>query len=217
MSTSNGFRSMSELIDDLRRAEEGLRRGDLSLEALDASCGNARELYERLVVLRHKAREARHAKAAPPPPPPTPPQPEAPPAPSIRLDTRPAAPRQTTLEEAIAEQQPPQPAAPPPPAPAAPAKAPAPRPGESVAEKLERSRIADLGKAISLSDKFWFIKELFGGDAKAYEQGIAALNAASDLRSAEQWLQDEALSRLQTKPDPEALEVFHELLERRFA
>lgn len=216
MSTSNGFRSMSDLINDLRRAEEGLQRGNLSLEALDASCGTARELYERLVVLRHKAREAMHAKAAPTPPPPGPEAP--PPAPSIRLDTRPAsAPRQTTLEEAIAEQQQPQPAAPTPPAPAAPAKAPATRLVESVAEKLERSRIADLGKAISLSDKFWFIKEIFGGDAKAYEQGIAALNAASDLQAARQWLQQEALAKLKAPPDGEALETFHELLERRFA
>lgn len=244
MSNDKGFRSMSALVDALRKAEEGLRGGTLPLASLDAAANDARELYERLVVLRHKAREAAQGKAkpapapAPPPPAPAPPpQPErASPAPAaatpppanapaaeapIRLNTRPAEPHQTTLEEVIEQEE----------APvmktaaeflkeAQAAKA-APSTGsrtaESVAEKLERARIADLSKAISLSDKFWFTKELFAGDAKAYEVGVSLLNSANDLGEAKSFLADELLTKLKTPPDAEALDAFSELIERRFA
>ncbi len=242
MSNDKGFRSMSALVDALRKAEEGLRGGTLPLAALDEAASDARELYERLIVLRHKAREAAQAKARPaaPPPPaqaqpaaareekpaaepvapppvreaqPAAPGPEAP----IRLNTQPAAPRQTTLEEVIAQEE----------APVmktaaeylkeAQAAKTAMRSNESVAEKLERARITDLAKAISLSDKFWFTKELFGGDAKAYEVGVALLNSAKDLGEAKSFLQQELIAKLKSPPDPEALEAFSELIERRFA
>lgn len=247
MSNDKGFRSMSVLVDGLRKAEEGLRGGALPLGALDAAVNDARELYERLVVLRHKAREAAQAKAAAsaaaaapasapaptagaaasPPPTSAPKAAQAEPAAPapIRLNTQPAAPRQTTLEEAIAEKEE-----------AAPvmktaaeylkeaqatgAAAPvssAARSAESIAEKLERARIPDLAKAISLSDKFWFTKELFGGDAKAYEVGVSLLNSAKDLGEAKAFLKDELLAKLKAPPDAEALEAFTELIERRFA
>lgn len=247
MSNDKGFRSMNALVDGLRKAEEGLRGGALPLGALDAAVNDARELYERLVVLRHKAREAAQAKAAAgaaaPAPAPAPAlaavapasttqsaAPKAAPAepaapPPIRLHTQPAAPRQTTLEEAITEKEEAEPvmktaaeylkeAQ----APAAAAPAPsAARSAESIAEKLERARIPDLAKAISLSDKFWFTKELFGGDAKAYEVGVSLLNSAKDMGEAKAFLKDELLAKLKAPPDAEALEAFTELIERRFA
>ncbi|MBK7945833.1 MAG: hypothetical protein IPJ85_11220 [Flavobacteriales bacterium] len=69
MSNDKGFRSMSALVDALRTAEEGLRKGTLPLTALDDAANDARELYELLIVLRHKAREATHAKPKPSPEP----------------------------------------------------------------------------------------------------------------------------------------------------
>jgi hypothetical protein len=253
MSNDKGFRSMSALVEALRKAEEGLRGGTLPLTALDEATNDARDLFERLIVLRHKAREAAQGKAqqgaavqpAPPRetrPAPSPvgaakpavvqdaresaPSPAAPapatnPAPSpIRLNTRPAdpdpaatpkeevAPVMKTAAEYLKEAQTSKPA----PAMAAPARA-----AESVAEKLERARIADLAKAISLSDKFWFTKELFAGDAKAYEVGVSLLNSAKDVSEAQSFLKDELLTKLRTPPDAGALEAFSELIERRFA
>lgn len=262
MSNDKGFRSMSALVDALRTAEQGLRGGTLPLTALDDAANDARELYERLIVLRHKAREAAHAKPKPstaPAPPvtakaeapvtasPTAQEPaasvkpvaaseprpsetakpeEAKPAPAllapaaapIRLNTRPAEPEPAEAEEPVhvmktaaeylKEAQA---------AKAHPAKAPAARPAESVAEKLERARIADLSKAISLSDKFWFTKELFAGDAKAYEVGVSLLNSAKDRDEAQGFLQEDLLTKLKSPPDAEALEAFTELIERRFA
>jgi hypothetical protein len=256
MSNTKAFRSMSDLIDGLKRAEAGLRGGSLSLEALDSASADARELYERLIVLRHKAREhtlgkpAQEAKpavaekkqAAPPPsanatsepviveakpsaPVSAAPKPEAPAAPAtptpIRLNIRPS--EQREAEEAMAEAEPSvmktaaeylkeaqaskgvtaQPSAI--------------KMAESVAEKLERAKITDLAKAITLSDKFWFIKELFGGDAKAYEVGVSLLNSAKDHAEAKSFLNEELLTKLKNPPDAEALEAFSELIERRFA
>lgn len=216
MSDDKGYRPMTALIASLQRAAEGMQSGSLGLDGLDRAVGDARELYERLVVLRHKAREHAHVKASkavPPPEPPPAPIPPAPAPPTIRLDTRPADPRQISLIEAITdtvEEKPPQPAAKPTPPPAA--KAP-----ESLAERLEKARISDLGKAISVSHKFWFTAELFGGDKGAYESGIARLNAAADAQGAMAILEGELLAKLQKPPAPEALETFIELLQRRFA
>lgn len=220
MSSDKGFRTMSALIEALRRAEEGLRGGDLGLEGLDRAADEARELYERLVVLRHKAREQAQARPAmkgtpgeePKPASPAPAQ-EAPTA-GIRLDTKPQDPRQTSLIEAIAEKED---------EPVMKTAAEYLREAtserkvpESLAEKMGKAHIHELAKAISLSHKFWFTAELFGGDAKAYEAGIASIDAAQDLASAQAYLDNEVLGKLKKAADPEALETFAELLQRRF-
>lgn len=245
---------MSDLIDGLQRAEAGLRGGSLSLEALDDASTDARELYERLIVLRHKAREHSLGKPAPEAKPeaagkrqsatalepdstpgpviveakPAAPvstaqKPEAPAATStpapIRLNIRPSERRQDeegeaepsvmkTAAEYLKEAQA---------AKGATAQPSATKLAESVAEKLERTKISDLAKAITLSDKFWFIKELFGGDAKAYEVGVSLLNSAKDQAEAKSFLNEDLLTKLKNPPDAEALEAFSELIERRFA
>lgn len=229
---------MSDLIEELTRIEQGLQAGALTLDALDAATGSARELYERLVVLRHKAREQAAAKprvaVAPPSAPPVqkpavaetkinaatpaPPAVQAPVVASapIRLNTQPAKPAEPAVAAVIEEKED---------APvmrtaaeflkealAAKAKAPV-----SIVEKMEHTRIGDLARAITLSDKFWFTKEIFGGDAKAYEVGVSLLNSAKDLDEARDFLNDELLSKLKAPPDPAALEAFSDLIERRFA
>ncbi|MBK9175120.1 MAG: hypothetical protein IPM46_02050 [Flavobacteriales bacterium] len=240
MSNDKGFRPMNALVESLRKAEDGLRIGTLGAEDLDQATVDARELYERLVVLRHKSRENLRGKAkepaessepkatvtqpaaAPAMAPPPPPVPAPKPAEStIRLDTRPQDPRQTSLVEAIADEAEPEPpvmrtaaeylkeaAA----ATATKAKAP-----ETLAQKLEKARIPDLSKAISLSHKFWFTAELFGGDGKAYEQGIGKLNGAKDVKEAQTILESDVLATLKKPADPEAVETFTELLQRRFS
>jgi hypothetical protein len=154
MAKDKAFRNMNELIAALAQTERELASGTLGVEGLETACGDARELYERLIVLRHKAREtavaqpvtAEPAPAPAPAPAPVPVPATAPDPPSIRLDTRPpeVSPRQVSLIEAIeaTEKEPelaldmapaapkskaPAPAAPAPaPASAAPAPAPAP-------------------------------------------------------------------------------------------
>ncbi len=239
MGKDKGYRTIQELVSALADAERGLASGALQMEGLETACSDARDLYERLVVLRHKAREAaanttaRNTYKAEPP---AAVVAEAPaevdePAP-LRLDTRPPAssPRQTSLIEAIEETSE-ETEAPEPvvelvkevaPAPsvaaatsvvetAAPAKA-----GATLAEKLEKASITDLSKAISLSHKFWFVAELFGGDRIFYDKSIGLLNALGDKENAIQYVENDVLSKLKKTADPEALSTFMDLIDRRY-
>ncbi len=243
MGNDKAFRNMNELLAALSQAERELASGTLGVEGLEVACADVRELYERLVVLRHKAREAAVAPAAKPKPAPaTVPNEPAPamvkepaPAPAtIRLDTRPpeTTPRQVSLIEAIEATEAtgpekPAPAAAPEPKPALAAKpATAPKPAAvadvkkdtpTLAEKLEQAAIPDLAKAISLSHKFWFVAELFNGDRITYDKTIDLLNSMPNGAAAKDHLEREVLAKLRKPADPEALATFNELLKRRYA
>ncbi len=183
-------------------------------------------MYERFVVLRHKAREAaveagRTAHATPPKEVPKP-SAVSEPVPSIRLDTRPPEvhPQQTSLIDAIAETEAVEPAAPkaaPPPRrePVKPASMAAERP-VTVADKLEQAPVADLRKAIALSQKFWFVAELFNGDRKLYEDTIDALNGMDGFPAAEAFLREQVTAKLPKPPGEEVATAFKDLLQRRF-
>lgn len=211
MGTDKGFRTIHELVSGLTKVEHGLTSGTLGPEDLETACNDARELYERLVVLRHKAREARSARqrSTPEPAPTAAMSEEAGDAPpSLRLDTRPplVSPRQTSLIEAIEGVE--EPTAPP-------AKAAVKSPA-TVAEKLEKASIPDLSKAISLSHKFWFVAELFGGDRIAYDKSIGLLNAMNDKEKAMAFMETEVVAKMKKTADQEALSAFMDLLDRRF-
>jgi hypothetical protein len=231
MGKDKGFRTIGDLVSALAVADCGLGSGALDLDGLEAACSDARELYERLVVLRHKAREAaasgqqRSAAVAEPLPPPPAPDLAGPETPTMRLDTRPPAvsPRQTSLIEAIeatAEPEAPGPLHAPMPE-TTPStvvdKQPAPQAGPTLAEKLEKASITDLSKAISLSHKFWFIAELFGGDRITYDKSIGLINALGDREKAFAFVETEVLAKLKKPADPEALSTFMDLVERRYA
>ena len=231
---------MQELVSALAEAQRNLENGTLGHDGLEQACLNARELYERLIVLRHRSREvqlsgrvepAKRDKTAvslstemqslndlsdvkePAP---------------IRLDTRPPeiSPRQTSLIEAIEETQSQKDAkraetvkeksntvTKDEPKPASIKKA---DPIPSLAEKLTKTSITSLAKSISLSHKFWFVSELFGGDRIAYERSVMALDAMQDRDQAEVFLQTEVLAKLKKPADPEALITIRDLIERRF-
>jgi hypothetical protein len=222
MVKDKGFRKMGELVAALTEADRALAAGALGLEGLESACSNARELYERLVVLRHKAREAALSAAPEAPAPAEPPakRPDRSEPMAIRLDTRPPeGPRQTSLIEAIEATEQPAPVAPLPPRmepQRAETKA-APAARSTLAEKFEKASIPDLGKGISLSHKFWFVAELFNGDRITYEKSIDKLNAFTNLQEARAFVDAEVVARLKKPADPEALATFNELVQRRFA
>ncbi len=227
MSTDKPFRRINELVAALAAADKGLGNGTLGADGLETACDDARELYERLVVLRHKARETLVNQSTEEPETVKPaqnvvrePLPQAAPEErSVRLDTRPApepSSRQTSLIDAIEHTEMKEDAVP-----STASKSTAserlPKPATSVAEKLEKAAVADLGKAISLSHKFWFVAELFNGDRMAYEKAVEKLNASASLAEAQSYIQDEVIAKLKKPADPEALATFNELVERRTA
>ncbi len=225
---------MHELIEQIRKALGELDEGQLDLDGVDRTTEQARSLYERLVVLRHKAREVR---VTPPPPPVAEPAPPPRPVemPPMRLDTRPAevTPRQTSLIDAIAETEttpasPPAPAAsepvavrasravdPPAPKKGPEATKPAPR-SASLADKLEKGPVADLHKAIALSQKFWFVAELFQGQRERYEKAIDKLNGLGSAEEARAYVDKEIIGPLGKVPDADAMRSFLDLIERRY-
>jgi hypothetical protein len=222
------FRTIKELVATLGDVERKLTAGELDLAGLAMACDDARELFERLVVLRHKAREARIVPIVPtkeepwpkgeappkPTPAPEPPATEVAASSSIRLDTRPpeAPPRQVSLIDAIeaTEGSVPQPQA------TKEASGDGARSASTVAEKLEKAAIGDLSKAISLSHKFWFVAELFNGDRIAYDKGIVAINATGDRIKALAFVEQQVVKQLKKPADPEALATFMDLVKRRF-
>lgn len=220
---------MNELIRSLQQAMGRLQGGQLTLEELEQAADQARALYERFVVLRHKAREAAVGsvkKAEAPNPMAEEPKAEEEEAP-IRLDTRPPdiSPHQTSLIDAIAETEGLNAMA----AEAKPARVPKPkatRPATNtanperpvtVADKLEHAPVADLRKAVALSQKFWFVAELFANDRKRYEETIDALNGMGGREEAEAYFKTEVIGKLPKPPGEEVAAAFTDLLQRRYS
>lgn len=183
-----------------------LEKGTLDLDGLEKAAEEARELHEHLVVLRHKAREEKVKGARVPAPPPVS---EPPP---IRLDVSSPLgdPRQITLIEAIehekqvkkekrAAARSERAAAPPSPSPST-----APRP------------VKDLMRSIPISEKFWFIAELFGKDAGAYERTIRSIDAAQGLEAAQAIVRSEVLEKLTKPPAEDVMTAFQDRIQRRF-
>ena len=55
-------------------------------------------------------------------------------------------------------------------------------PLRDMASQIARSEpVTDLRRAIGINDRFLMIRDLFGGDADAYERAITALDGCSDL------------------------------------
>lgn len=228
------FTRIGELANSVAADVQRLEEGKLPLAELEQLADHARDLNERLVVLRHKAREGKPAQEAAPKPP-VAAEPEAPAmsAAPIRLDT---APKQTSLIDAIQEtEKKPAPAAG---APAQPVEKPVPvaeapvkttPPAEaratsapaskaspaSIHDKIEKAPIADLGKAIALSQKFWFVAELFNNDRAAYDKAIEQLNKPQLRAEAKTYVQYEVVAKLKNPPGEEVLAAFTELIERR--
>ncbi len=197
MPLTKGYERMNELASQVQQALRELEAGRLDLGGLDLLTEDARALYERLVILRHKAREAAARDQ----------QVEVADATaSIRLDTRPADVllHQTSLIDAIAEterQEPPRPK---------------PSKKTSLGDRIEQAPIGDLARSITLSDKFWFVAELFAGDKEKYDRAIKEINNAADLREAEQWIEREVVAVRPAPPAENVLTAFMDLVQRRF-
>ena len=88
--------------------------------------------------------------------------------------------------------------------------------GSTLGDKLERAPVADLHKAIALSQKFWFVAELFGGHRDRYEQAVNALNAMGSLDEARTFIANEITAKATRPPAADAIQAFNDLVERRF-
>ncbi len=102
--------------------------------------------------------------------------------------------------------------------------------GESLNDKLKSSAsykeighsikgapIKDLRKAIGINDRYVFINELFRGDETMYERSIKTINSFNIYGEAEFWIKRELKLKLAWPDDHEAVQLFDELVKRRFS
>lgn len=84
--------------------------------------------------------------------------------------------------------------------------------GLSVNELLERRRLSDLRRALSLNDRFYFRRELFGGNESRMNQVIDRLNGFPSLEESLTYLHRE----LEWNLDDQAVADFIKLIEKRY-
>ncbi len=102
--------------------------------------------------------------------------------------------------------------------------------GESLNDKLKSSSsykeirhsikdapIKDLRKAIGINDRYVFINELFRNDETMYERSIKTINGFNIYGEAELWIKRELKLKLAWNEQSEAVQIFDELVRRRFS
>jgi len=84
---------------------------------------------------------------------------------------------------------------------------------EVVSSVIHSKPIADIASAIGINDRFYFIRELFSGDALAYGDTIKRLNAAASLGEAMKILDESTVMG----SDPAAQSSFVDVVRRKFS
>jgi len=91
-------------------------------------------------------------------------------------------------------------------------KATAVRQDEAITSALHSKPISDIGAAIGINDKFYFIRELFSGDTRAYHDTIKRLNTSASLGEAMKILDESTVMG----SDPAAQSSFVDVVRRKF-
>jgi len=86
------------------------------------------------------------------------------------------------------------------------------RQDEAITSGMHARPITDIAAAIGINDKFYFIRELFSGDNKAYIDTIGRLNSAASLGEAMRILDESTVMG----SDPAAQSSFVDVVRRKF-
>jgi len=87
------------------------------------------------------------------------------------------------------------------------------RQDEAITTAMHSKPIADIGAAIGINDRFYFIRELFSGDALAYNDTIRRLNNSASLGEAMRILDESTVMG----SDPSAQSSFVDVVRRKFS
>ncbi len=88
---------------------------------------------------------------------------------------------------------------------------------KEVGVSLKQGPIKDLRKAIGINDQYLFINELFRGDQTMYERSIKTINSFNIYGEAEFWIKRELKLKLAWPENSEVVELFDQLVKRRFS
>ena len=86
-----------------------------------------------------------------------------------------------------------------------------------VAHLLENTHIKDLKKAISINERYLFINDLFKGDEHLFERSVKHIQNFSILPEATFWIERELKIPLQWSAKNEVVQLFDQLVKRRFS
>lgn len=86
-------------------------------------------------------------------------------------------------------------------------------PHDMASELKRREPVTDLERAIGINDKFLLIRDLFNGDAAAYDAAVRTLNAFGDLDDCMIYIAE----NFAWNPNSDGAKLMMELLERKFA
>jgi hypothetical protein len=87
---------------------------------------------------------------------------------------------------------------------------------ESLAEKLNKSKILDLKKGMGLNQRFLFTNDLFGGDKNTFEKTLDKLNACDTIIEAKAYLSSDIESAFEWDLESSTVQQFISLIERKF-
>lgn len=88
---------------------------------------------------------------------------------------------------------------------------------KEIAHAIKDTPIKDLRKAIGINDRYVFISELFRGDETMYERSIKTINGFNIYGEAELWIKRELKLKLAWNENNEAVQLFDQLVKRRFS
>jgi hypothetical protein len=88
---------------------------------------------------------------------------------------------------------------------------------KEVAHNIKEGPVKDLRKAIGINDQYLFINELFRNDQIMYERSIKTINSFNIYGEAEFWIKRELKLKLAWNENSEAVQLFDQLVKRRFS
>lgn len=83
---------------------------------------------------------------------------------------------------------------------------------EVITSAMHNKPIDDIGAAIGINDRYYYIRELFSGDTKAFNDAVKRLNGAASLGEAMRILDDSTVMG----SDPAAQSSFVDIVRRKF-
>jgi len=86
----------------------------------------------------------------------------------------------------------------------------------TLGDKVSRSRLHDIKKAIGLNEKYLYANELFGGDMNAFKQAVDELNHVDTEGDANRLLNEELADKYHWNDEDETVIAFKSLVSRRF-
>jgi hypothetical protein len=211
MEKSETFMSIGNLIDELLELNNRLEEGKLSTEEVVKMCELSRDLFERLVIIRHRSYEemleAEMPKAKG--------QVQVANEPSEQVDAigeeatespKPSSNQislidsieeikrmEVSLNEKLKEED-----------------------RTTLKEQLKKQPIEDLPSSIGINQRFRFISVLFNDDGAAFEDAVEKLNSFSSFIEADEYVQNNLKSRFDWQMKDPAVKEMIELIERRY-